>query len=47
VIRHAVADYLRKKQRAAVAEAYRRAYTKRPAAADLGGWVEEGVWPDE
>jgi metal-responsive CopG/Arc/MetJ family transcriptional regulator len=47
VIRRAVADYLRKKRRATIAEAYRRAYGKQPAESDLSGWAEEGVWPDE
>ena len=47
VIRRAVADYLRKKRRATIATAYRRAYGKQPAESDLSGWVEEGVWPDE
>ena len=31
VIRRAVADYLRKKRRATIATAYRRAYSKQPA----------------
>lgn len=47
VIRRAVAEYLRKRRRATIAEAYRRAYTKQPADADLSGWTDEGVWPDE
>jgi metal-responsive CopG/Arc/MetJ family transcriptional regulator len=47
VIRHAVADYLRKKRRATIADAYRRAYGQRPAESDFGGWADEGVWPDE
>ena len=47
VIRRAVAEYLRKRRRATIADAYRRAYTKQPASADLSGWADEGVWPDE
>lgn len=47
VIRRAVADYLRKKRHVTLAEAYRRAYTKHPAASDLSEWADEGVWPDE
>ncbi len=43
VIRRAVSDYLRKKRRAAVADAYRRGYTKHPPELDLSGWSEEGV----
>ena len=46
VIRHAVADYLRKRRRSAVAESYRRAYGKQPAGSELSGWADEGVWPD-
>ena len=47
VIRRAVAEYLRKRRRATIADAYRRAYTKQPASADLSGWADEGVWPDD
>ena len=47
VIRRAVADSLRKKRRATIAAAYRRAYGKQPAESDLSGWADEGLWPDE
>lgn len=47
VIRRAVANYLREKRRGTIAAAYRRAYSKKPAESDLGGWADEGVWPDE
>jgi len=46
VMRRAVFDYLRKKRRSAVAEAYRRAYGGRKEA-ELEGWADEGVWPEE
>jgi metal-responsive CopG/Arc/MetJ family transcriptional regulator len=47
VIRRAVAEYLQKRRRANIAEAYRRGYGKQPAESDLSGWANEGVWPDE
>ena len=47
VIRWAVADYLRKKRRNAIADAYQRGYGKHPADSDLGGWADRGTWPDE
>jgi metal-responsive CopG/Arc/MetJ family transcriptional regulator len=37
VIRRAVADYLRKKRRVKIADAYRRAYSKQPAESGLSG----------
>jgi metal-responsive CopG/Arc/MetJ family transcriptional regulator len=46
VIRRALFDYLRRKRRKAIAEAYRRAYTSQPQS-ELEGWAEEGSWPDE
>jgi metal-responsive CopG/Arc/MetJ family transcriptional regulator len=46
VIRRALFDYLRRKRRKAIAEAYRRAYTEQPPT-ELEGWSEEGSWPDE
>ena len=42
-----VTDYLRKKQREAIAEAYQRGYGKHPADSDLDGWADQGSWPDE
>jgi metal-responsive CopG/Arc/MetJ family transcriptional regulator len=47
VIRRAVADYLRKKRRETIAETYHRAYSRLPTEADLSGWADEGVWPEE
>ena len=47
VIRQAVADYLGKKRRGTIADAYRRAYGKQPAESDLSGWTNERIWPDE
>jgi len=41
VIRRAVADYLPKKRRVTIADAYRRAYGKQPAELDLAGWAKE------
>ena len=47
VIRRAVADYLRKKRRDSIAEAYQRGYSEHPADSDLGNWTDQGIWPDE
>ena len=47
VIRRAVAEYLRKRRRTTIAEAYRRGYEKKSVETDLSGWADEGVWPDE
>ena len=45
VLRRAAFDYLRRKRRAAIAEAYRRAYGGAGRVAELDGWTEEGAWP--
>ena len=48
VLRRAAYDYLRRKRRAAIADAYRRAYAPRKGPdPDLDGWADEGVWPDK
>ena len=44
VFRRAVFDYLRRRKRAAIAEAYRTAYGKQ-GAPELEGWADEGAWP--
>jgi metal-responsive CopG/Arc/MetJ family transcriptional regulator len=48
VMRRAVFDYLRKRRRKKIAEAYRRAYGARRAAdVDWIGWTAGDAWPDE
>ena len=47
VIRRAVAGYLRKKRRDAIAETYQRGYSEHPADSDLGSWTDRATWPDE
>jgi predicted transcriptional regulator len=46
VLRRAVADYLRRRSKARIADAYRNAYA---GGAGLGdefvGWEDEGSWP--
>jgi metal-responsive CopG/Arc/MetJ family transcriptional regulator len=44
VMRRAVYDYLRRKRRRAIAEAYRAAYGKR-GVPELDGWASHGSWP--
>jgi len=47
VMRRAVYDYLRRKRRTAIADAYRQAYGDRKrAAAELADWAGEGAWPE-
>jgi metal-responsive CopG/Arc/MetJ family transcriptional regulator len=48
VLRRAVAEYLRKKKRRRITEAYRQAYAERdPLRDDFSGWENEGAWPEE
>jgi metal-responsive CopG/Arc/MetJ family transcriptional regulator len=47
VLRRAVAQYLERKRRRAIADAYRRGYGKHPAEAEFGAWAEEAAWPEE
>jgi hypothetical protein len=46
-LRRAVAQYLEKKRRSAIADAYRRGYGKHPARAEFAAWADEAVWPEE
>jgi metal-responsive CopG/Arc/MetJ family transcriptional regulator len=45
VLRKAAYDYLRRKRRSEIAEAYRKAYGKK-GAPEFDGWADEGVWPE-
>ena len=45
VLRKAAYDYLRRKRRTEIAEAYRKAYGKK-GAPELEGWADEGSWPE-
>lgn len=47
VLRRAVAQYLERKRRTAIADAYRRGYGKSPADGDFAAWADEAVWPEE
>lgn len=47
VFRRAVDAYLRSRRKAAVTDAYRRAYGSGRIGDDLRGWDEEGAWPEE
>lgn len=46
VFRRAAEAYLRDRRKTEIADAYRRAYSKRGAASELEGWSEEGAWPE-
>lgn len=47
VLRKAVAEYLRRRRRHAVAEGYRRAYGEGGGLGDeFEGWEDQGRWPD-
>ena len=46
VLRRAAAEFLRHRQRAAIADQYRRAYAEvSELDGELVGWDEEGSWP--
>ena len=47
VFRRAVEDYLRRRRRRDIAEAYRAAYGSRTGLSrEWAGWDEEGAWPE-
>lgn len=48
VVRRAVDDYLRRREREDITNRYRKAYSSTDdLEGELDGWTEEGVWPDE
>jgi metal-responsive CopG/Arc/MetJ family transcriptional regulator len=47
VLRKAVAEYLQRRRRQAVAEGYRRAYGEDDGLGEeFDGWEDQGQWPD-
>lgn len=46
VLRRAAAEYLQRKRRISIAEAYRRGYGGE-ADREWAGWADEGAWPEE
>jgi len=46
VLRRAAFQYLRRKRRDEIAEAYQKAYGQ-AGAQELEGWADAGVWPEE
>ena len=47
VFRRALDEYLRRKRRRAIREAYRAAYQTKPGLGEeWSGWGEEGQWPE-
>ena len=47
VLRRALAEYLARRRRSEIAEAYEKAYGEGGAGEELAGWEGEGVWPEE
>ena len=45
VLRRAAFEYLRRKRRSAIAEAYRHAYGEK-GAQEFRNWAGEGSWPE-
>lgn len=46
VLRRAADEYLRRRQRDEIDEAYRRAYAEEPGLGEeFAGWADEGAWP--
>lgn len=46
VMRRATTEYLRRKRKDSIAEAYRRGY-RGGSERELEGWADEGEWPDD
>jgi metal-responsive CopG/Arc/MetJ family transcriptional regulator len=46
VLRRAADLYLARRRERRIAAAYRAAYGRSGAGADLAGWEDEGAWPD-
>jgi metal-responsive CopG/Arc/MetJ family transcriptional regulator len=48
VLRRAVAEYLKRRQRSRIDEAYRRAYKgTEDVDREFEGWEDEAIWPNE
>lgn len=48
VLRRATADYLRRRSKQRIADAYRRAYADSPGlGTEFTGWEGEGQWPEK
>lgn len=48
ILRQAVADYLKRRRRAVIANRYRRAYAQEAGlGSDFTGWEKEGQWPND
>ena len=48
VLRQAVAEYLERRHRSAIANGYRQAYGDKPGLGkEFKGWEDEGTWPTE
>ncbi len=46
VLRRAAAEYLDRRRKRRVSEAYVRAYGRGEGLDDFAGWEQEGVWPE-